>query len=65
MFMIRHHTPRYMTRSNIYFLTTLQPKAKCRSHIVYIPQNDTVNKTVHSSNSHNALDLNLHPLNEK
>jgi hypothetical protein len=49
--MIHHHTARYMLRSNIYFLTTFQPKAKCRSHVVYIPQKDTVNKVVHISNS--------------
>ena len=65
MFMIRHHTPRYMPRSNIYFLTAFQPKAICRSHVVYIPQNDTVNNVVHSSNAYYAMDFNFHPLNEQ
>ena len=65
MFMIHHHTPRYMPRSNIYFLTAFQPKAICRSHVVYIPQNDTVNKVVHSSNAYYALDSNFRPLNEQ
>jgi len=65
MFMIHHHTPLYMPRSNIYFLTAFQPKAICRSHVVYIPQNYAVNKVVHSSNASYTLDFNFQTLNEK
>jgi hypothetical protein len=65
MFMIHHHTAvRYMPRSNIYFLTTFQPKAICSSYVVYIPQNDTVNKAVHSSNTYYALNFNFYTFNE-
>lgn len=65
MFMIHHHTPRYMPCSNTYFLTAFQPKAVCRSHVLYIPQNDTINKAVHRLNAYYALDFNFLPLNEQ
>ena len=37
----------------------------CCLHVVYIPQNDTVNKVIHSSNAYYALDSNFHSLNEQ